>query len=264
MIGGLFNTFVFIPLYNALVFLVSVIPFADLGLAVIMLTIIVKLILFPLSLKAVRTQFAMRALEPRLKEIKEKFKDKREEQARKTMALYKESGVNPFSSVLLILIQLPIIFGLYWVFVRGGLPDLNLDILYSFTPIPEMFNMQFFWVSDIAEKSAILALLAGATQYFQIKLTLPPLKERGKTPSLKDDLARSFHLQMRYMMPIIVVVIAYAISAAIALYWTTSNVFAIGQELFVRRRIKRKYESDEEKKASSSASLSAQTSYADK
>ena len=243
MLGSLFHFLIFDPLYNALVFLVSVVPFADVGLAVIVLTIFVKLVLFPLSLKAVRTQIVVRAIEPQLNEIKEKYKNDKPEQARKTMELYRAEGINPFSSILLIFIQLPIIFGLYWVVVQGGLPQLDESVLYSFTPIPEMFNMEFLWVSDIAGKSIILALLAGITQYFQIKLTLPPLKDRGKNPSLKDDLARSFHLQMRYVMPIIVVVVAYVISAAIAIYWTTSNLFAIGQEFYVRKRIRTRTDS---------------------
>ncbi|HEY4502549.1 MAG TPA: YidC/Oxa1 family membrane protein insertase [Candidatus Paceibacterota bacterium] len=240
MISSLFHTAIADPLYNALVFLVSIVPFADLGLAVIVLTVVVKLILFPLSLKAAKTQILVRAVEPKINSIKEKYKDDKAEQARQTMALYKESDINPFSSFLLLLIQLPIIFGLYWVFAFGGLPQLNYDILYAFTPRPEIFNVHFLWVSDIAKSSAVLALLAGVTQYFQIKLTLPTLKARDskEKPSLKDDLTRSFHMQMRYLMPVIVVVIAYIISAAIAIYWTTSNLFAIGQELYVRRKLR--------------------------
>ncbi len=238
MLSNLFHTFIYGPLYNALVLLVDIVPFADVGLVVIILTLIVKLFLFPLSIKAVRTQLAVRRMESEIATLKEKYKNNKEEHARQTMALYRKNGVNPFSSFLLILIQFPIILGLYWVFARGGLPVINLEILYPFTPIPEVFNMQFLWVSDIAGKSIILALLAGITQFFQIRLTLPPLKKKGGKPSLKEDLTHSFHLQMRYVMPVVVVGVAYMVSAAIAIYWTTSNLFAIGQEFYVRRRIK--------------------------
>jgi YidC/Oxa1 family membrane protein insertase len=192
----------------------------------------------------VKTQLAVKALEPEISKLKEDHKDDKQEQARQTMALYKEKGVNPFSGFLLILIQIPVIFALYWVFLRGGLPEINMDILYSFTPIPENINMNLLGLIDVSKKSILFALLAGATQFFQIKYSLPPLKARssgGKT-SLKDDLARSFHIQMRYVMPIIVFSIAYAISAAVAIYWTTSNLFAIGQEIYVRKKIKNKYE----------------------
>ena len=239
--AAFFNTFFYNPLYNGLIFLIDIVPLADVGIAIIILTIVVKLILFPLSKKAVRTQLIMRAIEPELNALKEKYKDK-QEQARQTMALYKEKGVNPFSGFLLILIQIPVIFALYWVFLKGGLPEINMDILYSFTPIPDSINMNFLGLIDVSTKSIIFALFAGITQYFQIKYSLPPLKARSGKNSIKDDLARSFHIQMRYVMPIIVFSIAYAISAAVAIYWTTSNLFAIGQEIYVRRNIKNKHE----------------------
>ena len=102
--------------------------------------------------------------------------------------------------------------------------------------------MNFLGFIDVSKKSIMFAVLAGATQFFQIKYSLPPMKERTGKASLKEDLARSFHIQMRYVMPIIVFSIAYAISAAVAIYWTTSNLFAIGQEIYVRKKIKNKYE----------------------
>ncbi|HJO89625.1 MAG: YidC/Oxa1 family membrane protein insertase [Candidatus Pacebacteria bacterium] len=244
MISTIWNTVFFNPIYNGLIFLLDVVPFIDVGIAVILVTVIVKLILFPFSLKMVKTQLAVKALEPEITKLKEDHKDDKQEQARKTMALYKERGVNPFSGFLLILVQIPVIFGLYWVFLSGGLPEINMDILYSFVSTPEKINMNFLGLIDVSAKSVFLAFFAGATQYFQIKFSLPPMKARqeGKA-SLKEDLARSFHIQMRYVMPIIVFGIAYAISAAVALYWTTSNLFAIGQEIYVRRKIKNRNES---------------------
>lgn len=244
MISNFFSVAFYNPLYNGLVFLISVVPYADVGIAVILLTVFVKLILFPVSIKAVKTQLSMRKLEPELKKIKEKYKKDKQELARQTMALYKENEVNPFSSILLIFIQIPIIFALYWVFFKGGLPSINTDILYSFISEPSVVNMNFLGLIEVSEKNVILALFAGITQYFQIKLSLPPMKERPEKPSLKDDLARSFNIQMRYVMPFIVFFISYAISAAIALYWTTSNLFSIGQEIFVRRKIKEKFNNE--------------------
>ena len=242
MIGDIFNTVFFNPIYNGLIFLLDTVPFIDVGIAVILVTVVVKLILFPFSLKMVKTQLAVKALEPHITKLKETHKEDKQEQARQTMALYKEKGVNPFSGFLLILIQIPVIFALYWVFLKGGLPEINMDILYSFTPIPDSINMNFLGLIDVSTKSIIFALFAGITQYFQIKYSLPPLKARSGKNSIKDDLARSFHIQMRYVMPIIVFSIAYAISAAVAIYWTTSNLFAIGQEIYVRRNIKNKHE----------------------
>ncbi|MDP6387991.1 MAG: YidC/Oxa1 family membrane protein insertase [Candidatus Pacebacteria bacterium] len=242
MFSIIWSTIFFNPIYNGLIFLIGIVPFADVGIAVILLTVFVKLVLFPFSLKMVKTQLAVKQLEPEITKLKETHKDDKQEQARKTMALYKEKGVNPFSGFLLILVQIPVIFALYWVFFRGGLPEINTELLYSFISEPEKVNMNFIGLIDVSAKSALLALFAGVTQYFQIKFSLPPMKARQDKASLKEDLARSFHIQMRYVMPVIVFAVAYAISVAVALYWTTSNLFAIGQEIYVRKKIKNKHE----------------------
>ena len=97
--------------------------------------------------------------------------------------------------------------------------------------------MSFLGLFDMGGRSIILAVLAGATQFVLSLYTLQKPKPRGDTPSMKDDLAHSFHLQMKYVMPLVVIGIAYTISAAIALYWITGNLFGIGQELFVRREM---------------------------
>ncbi len=237
MFADLFHTVFYNPLYNALVALVDTVPFADVGIAVIILTVAVKFVLFPLSMKAVRTQLSMKRIEPEVARIRERYPN-REEQARKTMELYRREGVNPLSSFLVILIQLPIIFALYFVFFRGGLPAIDSTLLYSFIPVPTEVNMHFLGLIDVAGRSVLLALFAGVTQFFQAKLAVPPPAPTNGTPTLRDDLAKSFHLQIRYVLPVVVTVIAYTISAAVALYWTTSNLFAIGQELYVRRHIK--------------------------
>lgn len=182
----------------------------------------------------------MKELEPELNALKEKYKNDKQQQARKVMDLYKEKGVNPFSGILLIFIQIPIILALYWVFFRGGLPEVDPLLLYSFVSAPQNVNMIFIGLIDMSGKSIVLAALAGITQYFQIKLTLPPLKERNKNPTLKEDMARSFQLQMRYILPVFVLVFSYIISAAVALYWLTSNIFAIGQEIVVRKKLGKK------------------------
>jgi len=239
MIGTAFNAVIYNPLYNGLIFLIGVVPYADVGIAVIILTILVKVALFPLAHKVAHMQVKMRELAPKMDELKEKYKDDKQEQTIKMMALYKEHKVRPFLSILVVFIQLPIILGLYWVFSKGGLPEIKLDLLYSFIHAPQIVNMQFFGIGDIAGKSIILAILAGITQFIHTLYTLPKPKPRSDNPTMKEDLAHSFHIQMKYIMPIIVIVISYTISAAIALYWVTSNIFAILQELIVRREMKK-------------------------
>lgn len=233
---GIFSTVFYQPLYNTLVLLLSVIPGANVGVAIILLTIIVRGALLPLSHKSVVSQAKMRSLAPHLEKLKEKHKDDKQEQARKTMELYKEHGINPFSGCLLVIVQLPIIFALYFVFFKG-LPNLNAEHLYSFVHLPSAVSMMFLGVI-LSKKSLIFALFAAVTQYYQIKLSIPAMApaEKGAKPSFKDDFARSFNVQMRYMLPVIVFGISYSISAAVALYWTTSNLFSITHELYVKRK----------------------------
>ena len=234
------HTFFFDPIYNGLVFFIDVVPGGDVGIAIILITVVVKTILLPLSIKVARMQRVMKELEPQLKEIKEKYKDDREKLARETMDVYKEANINPFASILLLFMQIPIVIALYLAVSRGGgvtLPDINVDLLYSVVPTPETVNMLFIGLIDMAGKSLPLAVLAGAAQFIHAQMSMPkpePRKEDA-APSLKDDFARSMQMQMRYVMPVIIGVVAYTISAAIGLYFVVSSLAAIFQELLVKK-----------------------------
>ncbi len=240
MFNYIWHTFFFDPVYNGLIFFIDIIPGGDVGLAIIATVVVVKLILLPLSIKAAKTQRIMREIEPKLREIREKFKDKREEQARAMMEIYQEAGMNPFAAIFLILLQLPIIIALYFAVYSGGgvaLPEINTALLYSFISSPDLVNMNFLGAVDISGKSAVLALLAGVTQFFQVKVSMPEMKpkEPGAAPDFKEDMMRNMQLQMRYVMPVIIFFVAYFISAAIALYFFVSNLVAIAQEFYVRK-----------------------------
>ena len=250
MISYLFNTIFFNPIYNGLVFLVEFFPWMDLGVAIIIVTIIVKFIIFPLTKKSIKLQIIQKKIEPELKKIKEKYKDNKEEQAQKIMALYKEKGLNPLSSILILIIQIPVIFALYFVLLKGGLPEINHEILYSFINNPESINTFFLGLVDMTGKSLILALLAGVSQYIQIQLILPKFNfsSNGKKRNFKEDLMKSMNLQMKFVMPIIIVLISYNLPSAIALYWITSNIFMISQEIFVKRKMEEKDKEIEKEK----------------
>ncbi|MEA2112718.1 MAG: YidC/Oxa1 family membrane protein insertase [Patescibacteria group bacterium] len=244
MISTIFNEVFYNPIYNGLVFLIANFSWIDMGIAVIFITIIIKLIIFPLTKKSIKIQIKTKKLEPELKKIKEEYKDNKEEQARKIMDLYRENNLNPLSGFLVLLIQLPIIFALYFVFLKGGFPEINTDILYSFVKIPEVINMNFLGLISMVEKNIYLALLAGISQYIQVQLMLPKLEPRNnkQQKTFKDDLMRSMNTQMKFVMPIIVFFISYGLPAAVALYWITSNTFMILQEIFVKRKMESKPE----------------------
>lgn len=232
MITNIWNTVLYHPLINALALLVAFIPGGDVGVAVIILTIIVKIILYPLSQRAIENQAQMNLLAPELNKIKNSGKSK-EDQAKATFELYRAHKTNPFSGCLLILIQIPIIFALYYVFYKG----INFDpaLLYSFVKAPAETNMIFLGLIDISKKSLVLAILAGVSQYLQAYFMPKPPKTENKGDSFADTFSRSMNVQMQYVFPFLVAFIAYSISGAIALYWITSNMFAVGQQLYAKK-----------------------------
>jgi len=236
MILGILKAIFYQPLYNALVFLAVNLPHQDLGLAIILLTIIVRLLLYPLYHKSLTTQKKMKGIEVELNKIKELHKDDKETQTKKVLALYRENGINPLTSFVVVLIQLPIILSLFYVF-RGSI-QINPDVLYGFIPAPESIQHLFLGLLDVTKKSLPLALLVGFSQFLQMKLAVPPLPPRNTddVPSFKDDLNRSMNMQMRYVMPLMIVFVASALPSALSLYWITSNLFTIGHELIVKRR----------------------------
>lgn len=240
MFSYIWHTFFFDPIYNTLVFFIDVIRDGDVGLAIIATVIVVKMVLLPLSIKAAKTQKIMRDIEPKLKEIKETYKDDRQGQAQAMMAIYKDASLNPFASILLIFIQIPIVIALYYAVSKGGgvaLPGINTSLLYSFVAVPQAVSMFLFGLFDITQKSILLALAAGVTQYIFTSMTLPKLAPRveGATADLKEDFMRNMQLQMRYVMPVLIGFIAYTLSAAIALYFMISNLVAIAQEFYIRK-----------------------------
>ncbi len=243
--GELFSTLITTPLYNALVLIVSAVPSHDIGIAVIVLTVLVKFALLPLAAKASRTQYAMKRIEQPLLDIQKRYKDDRMLQAQKTMELYKEHKVNPFSSILVLFIQLPVILGLYWVFYKGGFPAIDVARLYDFVaPAISEVNMQFLSFLDLSERSILLAILAGVSQFFLAR-AMPVPASLGEAGSLKAEFAKSMQVQIRYVLPVLIGVIAYTISAAVALYWIAGNIFGIVQEKVLARRYASRAETEE-------------------
>lgn len=228
----MFQTIIILPLTNALVFLTSFL-WGNLGLAVIALTIVVKIILFPFSYSTTKNQIALKKIQPLVDEIKKKYTDKNE-QAKKMMELYKEHKANPLSGCLPILIQIPIIIGLYQVFLKGV--SVDATVLYSFVHAPETLHT-FFLGINLAEKSMIIALIAGITQYIQLKLS--PSFQASKTPSEDPQTLMMENMQkmMLYMLPVMIVFFSAVVPAAVALYWVVINIFTIGQEIYIYKKI---------------------------
>lgn len=234
LISAPFNALIYVPLYNALVLLTVILPGHSFGLAVVILTLLVRSALMPLSHRALVAQKKMRAIQPELNEIKEKIND-REEQARKMLELYREHGISPFSGVGTLFIQIPIILGLYWVFRTGA--ELNQEVLYSFVSAPETLNTVFLGIFDLTERSIVLAVLVGVTQFIQAHLAMPalPRSESGES-STAEEFSRLLQTQMKYVLPVFIGFVSLGFPSALALYWATGNLFSIGHELLVKRK----------------------------
>lgn len=225
---NLFNTTLFQPLLNALVFLYNIVPGHDLGIAIIILTILLRIALWPLTYQSIRSQRALQELQPKLDALKKQFGKDREQLARETMKLYKEEKINPFSSCLPLLIQLPFLIAVYHVFAVGLNPD-SLKWLYPFVQNPGSLQPLSFGFLDLSKANIILALLTGGAQYIQTKMLMtarPP-----KVPGSKDeDMMAIMNKQMQVMMPIMTTVIGISLPSGLVLYWLVTTLLTIGQQ----------------------------------
>ncbi len=224
------------PLFNLLIFLAWLMPGNNIGWAIIALTVIIRLILLPSSAKATRSQKAMQKLAPEIAEIKKKFKDDKQGEAQATMALYKEKGISPWGSCLPLLIQLPILFVLYRVFMVG-LNTSRFDLLYGFTPAPDHIATVWLGIDLATQGGWILPVLAGVAQLLQSwqtkKMTPTPQKPADGKPGA-EDFSRVLSNQMLLIMPIFTVIIARSLPAA-ALYWLVTTLFMVVQTWFLTR-----------------------------
>jgi YidC/Oxa1 family membrane protein insertase len=243
MISATFITLIVKPFYNSLIFLVDFIT-NDLGFAIIILTIVFRFIIFPLSKNQIQTQIKMREVQEPLKELKKKYKDNPQVMAQKMMDLYKEHNIKPFSGILLMFIQLPLLFGFYYMFLRAGLPEVNPELIYSFIPSPENVDTLFFGI-ELTKQSVILALIASVTQYFQARLLLPKKDAKKPETGSMEEVMQNVQTQMVYVIPIVILFVSYTFGAIIALYFITSNIFSIIQEYYLKKTIKKDLEEPE-------------------
>ncbi|MBI2623304.1 MAG: membrane protein insertase YidC [Candidatus Liptonbacteria bacterium] len=229
----LYDTFFYQPLLNALVALYNSLAFQDLGLAIIFLTIAIRLILFPLFHKSVRHQVVMQRLQPELKKIQEQHAKDRERQAKAMLELYRAHRINPFSGFLLLLVQLPVLIALYQVFSGILDPQVVAKEVYSFVHAPETLTPSFFGLLNLSEQSIFMVGLAALAQYIQGRMALPALRGGGHSPTDAERMGRN----MVYIAPLITLVVFWQFPAAVSLYWAVSSAFSVVQQLIVNRQL---------------------------
>jgi YidC/Oxa1 family membrane protein insertase len=242
-IGYLFNLIFTFPIFNILMLLYRAI--GDFGLSIIVLTLLVRLILFPLTLKQLKSMKAMQALTPQLNEIKKKYKDQKA-QLEATQALYKEYGVNPVAgSCLPLLVQMPVLFALFYALedvVKNNttLHALN-SIIYPFLPhFTTLPNTQLAWFSFInsawhislgaPDPTHILPILAALATFAQLRMSMA---RNASTTTGSSDAMKTQQTIMQLISPIMVLFFGWSYAAGLALYWMTSSVFGMVQQYFV-------------------------------
>jgi len=258
----LYHTLIAQPIINAMVLLYNYFPIKDLGITIILLTILIRLLLLPLSYKAARTQRTIAKIQPELKEIQQKYKENREEQAKKLMELYKTHKINPLSGIVPLLIQLPVLFALYRAFmllIKGtasvttgsgalttattsaiisGSTTTVASLLYSFVANPGTVNPMFLGLVDLSKANIPLAITAGALQFIFSKMTMIQNSKNKQAPKKGGPMSNFGSMmgtQMTYMLPIFTVLIAWGLPAGLPLYWIITTLFSIGEQFFAKR-----------------------------
>jgi YidC/Oxa1 family membrane protein insertase len=226
-VSYLYHIILYQPLLNVLVFFYNTIAFHDFGLAVIFLTILVRLILFPIYQKSLRHQTIMQELQPRVAKIQELHKSNKEQQSRALLDLYKEHNINPFSGFLFLLIQLPILFAVYGIFLQSFTPDFFKD-LYGFVAQPAVFNTTFFGLINLSKGSIVVVVLAAFAQYYQGRMTI-----KKPAPGVELTAADRMARNMLYIAPAITILIFMRLPAALSLYWLITSLISIGQQALV-------------------------------
>lgn len=227
------TTIFYQPIYNVLIFLTAKLPSHDLGFAIILLTILIRLLLLAPSQKALKSQKRMQELQPKLEAIKEKHKGNQQMISVETMALWKEHKVNPFGSCLPLLIQFPVLIALFYVVQTGLNPD-NAYLLYPgfVTVVFNEIHTNFLGILELTTRNAyVLPLIVGLLQFVQMKMTL---KKPAEGAAKKSEMEMANNM-MIYVMPVMIALFTASTPAGVGLYWATSTLFGIGQQWYVNK-----------------------------
>lgn len=234
----MFETLLTQPLYNGFIYLIGIMPGGEVGLAIIVLTIIVRVVFYPFFTASIRTQMGMQAAQAELDHINKQFKDNPTERAKQTMGLFKKYNVRPFAGFLALLVQIPIFIALYIAFFHESLPSIDTELLYSFVQAPSVVNVNFFGILDLlAPHNILLALLVGLSQYAVTHFSFARNKPHANMSPEKQSVHHMQRKMMLYFLPALIGVISYTLPSAVGLYFLTGNLFSLGQEWLIRRQM---------------------------
>lgn len=230
----LFTTIIYQPIFNLFVWFYNLV--GDVGIAILLITILFQLILYPLNNKSIRAQKVMSDLQPKLEKLKKEYKDDQQKLAAETMKLYKDNKINPFGSCLPVLVQIPIFLALFYVF-KNAFADTSFELLYPFVPSPGSIDPMSLGIFNLAGKSAVLAVLAGVAQFVQTKMLTAKRPPKAAGEGAKDEsMAAMMNKQMLYMMPILTIIIGFQFPAGVVLYWFFRTLLAVIQQWILFRK----------------------------
>ena len=230
-----FNLLLHKPLFNALLLLYLYLPGHDFGIAIIVLTIIIRIILYPLMLKSIKSQKILSELQPKIQEIQQKYKNDKEKQTREMMTLYQRKKINPLGSLLTFLLQFPILVALYRVFWSGLSPELLQTHRYNFVPNPGTISPLFLGMINLASPNLILAVLAGILQFLQSKMLTPSQLSSQKKDKM-SQFSNRMQKQMLYFFPVFTILILWRLPSAVGLYWIITSLFSIFQQYLIFKK----------------------------
>lgn len=239
--SAFYHGFIYDPLYNALIFFYDAIPFADFGVAIILTTLLIKGLFYGLSRQQIESQRKIQEIQPKIKELQNRYKDDKEKQTKAIMECYKENKVNPFAGCLPLIIQLVFFIAFYQVIVSFTNNQFQVDgaNLYSFIKNPGSVEPIAFGFIDLVKAAPWLGALAALAQYFQTKMIMPqmasPARKPGEKPDMAQDMAQMMGKQMLYLGPALIFIFSFQFPAALSLYWLVSTLLSWGQQKLIFR-----------------------------
>jgi YidC/Oxa1 family membrane protein insertase len=234
-IKDLFTAVFYTPLFNALIFLAWLIPGHSIGWAIIALTILIRAALLPSSIKTLEHQGRMRALQPKMDDLKKVHANDKNAHSKALMELYASEKVNPLGGCLPSLVQLPILLVIYRVFIHGLNTD-QFNLLYSFTKHMDTINTLWLGIDLAHPEKWVMPVLAGALQFVQARQMAPLTSTASTGNSDADSSAQMMTKQMMYIFPFMTIFIARSLPAALSLYWITFSLFTIVQQWWFFRK----------------------------
>ncbi len=237
----LYHTIIYYPLLNTLIFFIDILPRHSLGWAIVLLTIVIRIIFFPFYHKSIIAQEIMKQIQPKTKEIQKKYKNDRKKQGEELMKLYRQYKISPWSSFLYMAIQLPVLIALYQILI-----NLNLNSIigiYHFISIPTTMSTLFLGFLDLHQKNLLIGALAGIFQFVQGKVMEKRTNQINKNNSQNQkqnsqQFMANFSKQLMYLMPIITFFIAWRLPAGVGLFWVVMTILNVVQELWINHRLK--------------------------